>query len=260
MFGQVVEIMCEKKEERRNTPFFFFFFFKKTFFFHTHQEAKPVKYPYRREGGVTLNIIIRKSLALLCCIGGTQTRLHMSTQKERGVERLIDFGFDRQTCEIAMDMSGAMGTEEEIINKAAELIMSGLVPTELSPQTTSSRDTDEDVKMMLVVRTDLRMSIGKIVAQTAHAAVSCSKSAEQDFPLFYTSWFNTGMAKIAVSVDSESILHELQSKAHTANIPSYLVRDAGRTEVASNTPTVLAIGPAPVSVVDLITRHLSLLK
>jgi len=39
----------------------------------------------------------------------------------------------------------------------------------------------------------------------------------------------------------------------------YIVEDAGRTQIAAGSQTVLAIGPAPVKVLEEITGHLKLL-
>ena len=49
-------------------------------------------------------------------------------------------------------------------------------------------------------------------------------------------------------------------KADENKIVSYIVRDAGRTEVEPNTCTCCAIGPNTVSEIDKITGKLSLLK
>ena len=42
-------------------------------------------------------------------------------------------------------------------------------------------------------------------------------------------------------------------------MPSYIVHDAGRTQIAAGSQTVLAIGPAPKGDIDKLTGHLSLL-
>lgn len=69
----------------------------------------------------------------------------------------------------------------------------------------------------------------------------------------------SGSAKIVVAVNSESEMLSLRDKAKGMNIPYYLVRDAGRTQVDPGTMTVCAIGPAKVSDVDEVTGKLSLL-
>ena len=40
---------------------------------------------------------------------------------------------------------------------------------------------------------------------------------------------------------------------------TYIVHDAGRTQIAAGSQTVLAIGPAPKSEIDQITGHLPLM-
>ena len=49
----------------------------------------------------------------------------------------------------------------------------------------------------------------------------------------------------------------LQATEH--GIQCYIVVDAGRTQIAPNSRTVLAIGPAPVDELDTVTGHLKLL-
>lgn len=52
---------------------------------------------------------------------------------------------------------------------------------------------------------------------------------------------------------------ELSAAARLAGLPTYIVQDAGRTQVAPGSRTVLAIGPAPRSAIDQVTGHLRLL-
>jgi PTH2 family peptidyl-tRNA hydrolase len=52
---------------------------------------------------------------------------------------------------------------------------------------------------------------------------------------------------------------ELAQKAIQRGLPAYIVHDAGRTQIAAGSQTVLAIGPGPKSVIDQVTGHLSLL-
>lgn len=131
-----------------------------------------------------------------------------------------------------------------------------------------------DVKQVIVMRTDLGMRKGKMIAQGAHAAMSflsrnmvIGKSvtrggvvgmtkilseAEQD-------WLKGDFTKICVRVDSEEELLDIHAQAIEAGLTSYVIRDAGKTEFKEPTVTCLAIGPNKVQDIDKITGHLALL-
>jgi PTH2 family peptidyl-tRNA hydrolase len=68
-----------------------------------------------------------------------------------------------------------------------------------------------------------------------------------------------GQAKIAVQVKSEDELLELMGKARSLGVTAEVIADAGRTQIASGSRTVLGVGPAPKSMVDMVTGHLKLL-
>jgi PTH2 family peptidyl-tRNA hydrolase len=54
-------------------------------------------------------------------------------------------------------------------------------------------------------------------------------------------------------------MYEILQKAHAKEIPLYLVEDAGRTQIAAGSRTVLGLGPAPAYVFESVTSHLKLL-
>ena len=116
-----------------------------------------------------------------------------------------------------------------------------------------------DYKMVIVVRTDIKMSKGKVAAQAGHAAVSASEYARKNRPEWWTPWINEGQCKIAVKAKSENEIVELERKARNAGLPVALIVDRGLTEIPPNTVTCLGIGPAPANKVDAITGQLSLL-
>ena len=72
------------------------------------------------------------------------------------------------------------------------------------------------------------------------------------------SWFAHGQAKIALKVEDEESLVALKVAAQSAGLPAHIVVDAGRTQIAANTKTVLAI-LGPVAEVDAVTGSLKLL-
>ena len=114
-------------------------------------------------------------------------------------------------------------------------------------------------KMVIVVRTDIKMSKGKMAAQAGHAAVSAAEYARKNRPEWWQPWISEGQCKIAVKVKSEQEINELERRARNAGLPVALIVDRGLTEIPPNTTTCLGIGPAPASKVDIITGKLSLL-
>jgi len=72
-------------------------------------------------------------------------------------------------------------------------------------------------------------------------------------------WERYGQAKVAVQTKSEDELEMLQAQAMSLGICAQIIHDAGRTQIASGSATVLGVGPAPKSAVDQVTGHLKLL-
>jgi len=64
---------------------------------------------------------------------------------------------------------------------------------------------------------------------------------------------------VALQVRSEEELETLQAQAVSLGLCAQIVHDAGRTQVASGSATVLGVGPGPKSVVDRVTGGLKLL-
>jgi len=114
-------------------------------------------------------------------------------------------------------------------------------------------------KQVIVLRTDLKMSKGKIAAQAGHAAVSAAEKARKKFSEWWKAWIGEGQCKIAVRARSEEELLELERKARKLKLPSALVIDRGLTELPPDTITCLGIGPAPSSQIDKLTGKLPLL-
>jgi len=114
-------------------------------------------------------------------------------------------------------------------------------------------------KQVVVMRTDLKMSRGKIAAQAGHAAVSAAEEARKNFSDWWKAWIEEGQCKIAVRAKSEQELLKLQRKAKELKLPSALIIDRGLTELPPDTITCLGIGPAPSGQIDEITGKLHLL-
>jgi PTH2 family peptidyl-tRNA hydrolase len=126
-------------------------------------------------------------------------------------------------------------------------------------QQNKSSSTNFDYKQVLVIRTDLKMSRGKIGVQAAHAAVSAAEEARRHHPSWWRKWFNEGQKKVAVKVASKEELLAIREKAVKLGLPCIAIRDRGLTEIKPGTLTALGIGPGPNADVDKVTSDLPLL-
>ena len=117
---------------------------------------------------------------------------------------------------------------------------------------------EEDLKLVLVVRQDLKMGKGKAAAQCCHATLAAYKRAKRKCPDRLKVWEATGQPKITVKCDSEEELMLLMVKARSLDLVSYVVADAGRTQIAPGSHTVLAVGPAPGHLVDQVSSQSAL--
>ena len=120
-------------------------------------------------------------------------------------------------------------------------------------------------KQVIVVRNDLNMRKGKMIAQGAHASIMflvhrlCNPEiGKKDSAI--QEWLTHGMTKICVRVDSEAELLEIGQKAEDAGLTVHVITDAGHTEFGGvPTKTCLAIGPDEEEKIDAVTGNLKLL-
>ncbi|KPI86129.1 hypothetical protein ABL78_4821 [Leptomonas seymouri] len=145
-------------------------------------------------------------------------------------------------------------------------------------QVSSLAVVGEPVKMTLVVRKDLKMGNGKVAAQCAHAAVavveeilsmkasqltapttSTLDSTSQLWLRWYDAWHASGCSKVALQCPDEETMMAIAKHAKAVGLPYSVVRDAGRTQIAPGSKTVVAVGPGPKSLVDEVTGQLKLL-
>lgn len=175
------------------------------------------------------------------------------------VETLVSLGYSQSQVLQALQIS------ENNAETALELLSSGCIDEPSNPDAANKVSINDSLftapvedryKMVVMVRMDLGMGIGKIAAQTAHAAVGAYKISPRNT---IQNWENDGCAKIVVKVDSLSQLEELSKKAWETGIITYTVRDAGRTQVDPGTVTVCAIGPDKTSKINEVTGKLKLL-
>jgi PTH2 family peptidyl-tRNA hydrolase len=103
------------------------------------------------------------------------------------------------------------------------------------------------------------MGKGKIAAQCSHATLGAYELSKRYCRSALKCWFQAGTAKIALKCADDAALLEVQATAEAAGLVTYLVHDAGHTQIAAGSMTVLAIGPAPYELCDTITGKLKLL-
>ena len=97
-------------------------------------------------------------------------------------------------------------------------------------------------------------------AQCAHAAVGITEELHsQGQQKILAQWEDCGQPKICLKAKDDVELLALARAARSKGLPAFIVQDAGRTQVAAGSRTVLAIGPAARSAIDNVTGNLRLL-
>ena len=171
-------------------------------------------------------------------------------------QAVLDFGFDRN--QILQAISLLPNQFKEDPQRIIECIMTmssndGSGFDFAAADAAAAVPLDEH-KMVLLVRKDLNMGVGKIAAQCCHAAVGACRAND------FQEWRNQGEAKIVLAVKNQAELMKYCTAARAAGLPTYEIQDAGRTEVAPGTMTCAAIGPARKVLIDAVTGKLRLLK
>ena len=111
-------------------------------------------------------------------------------------------------------------------------------------------------QLVIVVRRDLKLPKGKLAVQAAHAAVSITMKTRST-PAF-KEWLVIGQKKVAVWAEDEKHLLAIKRAAEDRDLPTVLVKDAGRTVVAAGTTTCIAIGPSDADELEPVTGELPL--
>lgn len=135
-------------------------------------------------------------------------------------------------------------------------------------------------KQVIIIRKDLNMRKGKMVAQGGHASIGVifnfmtpnyknPGEVTREFTLtlpegktgeFMYHWMTGIFKKIVVGAESLSELVEAYNQAKAEGIPCSIIEDAGLTEFGGNvTITAVAIGPDDPEKIDKITGKFSLL-
>ena len=138
-------------------------------------------------------------------------------------------------------------------------------------------------KQVIILRKDLNMRKGKMVAQGSHASMKVILDLMKSEMLMTSTsdyyadevevrtlslpnesalkdWINGIFTKVCVSVDSEEELIGIYETATSMGIPCSMIVDAGLTEFGGvPTKTAVAIGPDWEGKINEVTGHLKLL-
>ncbi len=127
---------------------------------------------------------------------------------------------------------------------------------------TDSDTTDENMmtyKMLFIVNGSLPMSSGKLAAQVAHCAIDLYQQILDQRLMSINFWRISGQKKIVVRGDSAEELLDIEQRASVNKaIVTSIIRDAGRTEIASGSITCLGLF-GKNNQLDPITGHLKLM-
>lgn len=115
------------------------------------------------------------------------------------------------------------------------------------------------MKQVIIVRKDLKMGVGKIAAQVAHASLLAAEKSKKMNKELFIEWFNKGQAKIVLKVNTLEELLNIKEKAEELKLPTEIVQDKGLTQLEEGTITCLGIGPADEELIDKVTGNLKLL-
>ena len=115
---------------------------------------------------------------------------------------------------------------------------------------------DMRLKMVLIVRKDLALSVADTASQASEAAISViaktlySGASNSQWVDWYNWWSHVGVAKIALRCPDEQTFSEIIALAQSKNLPFSVV----------SSQAVVAIGPAPANELDPLTGSLKLLS
>lgn len=111
-------------------------------------------------------------------------------------------------------------------------------------------------KQVIVIRKDIKMGKGKMIAHCIHAAIGAMQKADEDV---VDAWNEEGGKKVVLKIKDLKSLNDVYKKAKAAEVSLFLVRDAGLTQLKKGTATCVGIGPDDSKKIDRITGKLKLL-
>jgi PTH2 family peptidyl-tRNA hydrolase len=114
-----------------------------------------------------------------------------------------------------------------------------------------------NMKLIILMRKDLKMSKGKMSTQCSHASVEAVlKSSKEKVE----EWKSEGSKKIVLGVKDEKELLKYKKEAEKLKLKTALIKDAGKTFFKKPTITCLGIGPDKEERIDKVTGKLKLVN
>jgi peptidyl-tRNA hydrolase len=122
---------------------------------------------------------------------------------------------------------------------------------------------NSDLKMVFLVRLDLKMGAGKIAAQVAHAAIGLYDdimNGDDEYHIEALNYWNTfGAKKIVLKCDNYETMKQVAIQAKQSQLPFILISDAGHTQIPAGSVTVLGIGPDSSEKINKLTGNFKLM-
>lgn len=102
-----------------------------------------------------------------------------------------------------------------------------------------------EYKLYFIVNSSLKMGIGKTAGQVGHA---CSYFIRNVYEYNrdrtnYEIWLKNSEPKIILKINDNKHFQDIYSKLLDDNFDPMLITDAGRTQIAPNSNTVIVFGP-----------------
>lgn len=217
----------------------------------------------------TNNAVVPSDDNSIGCFSG-QNEIDPSSNKSDNknllLNEILEFGFEKEKIELAMKMSNDKQQIIDLIMKMEEdadfynqIKENAKTASMINSHPVIKFDHSSEYKMVIVVRKDLGMGVGKVAAQVGHAVLGCYKLSCLKKMMNVHIWENCATPKIVLGCENEKELLELKAKADENGVINFLVADAGRTQIAPGSITCCAFGPDICNNIDNITGKLKLL-
>jgi PTH2 family peptidyl-tRNA hydrolase len=161
--------------------------------------------------------------------------------------------------DLEIDSSAAQAALQTVFEPAMtidDLVEAALVVLTAESGSEAS-EASEPMKVVVAVRADLGMSIGKTAAQVGHGIhVLCREAASNRLD----AWESSDSPIIVVQVPNLDEFNALIARCSAAAMSCFPIEDAGRTEIEPGTLTVVAVGPGTREELQGLTGSLKLLK